>query len=66
MGGMGSVPCEVFLLGGTCACVLVGGARSLLSEEQFLGPVECFGVSMDSVWLWAPCLPACRIVLLFG
>ena len=43
MGGMGPVPCEVFLLGGTCACVLVGGARSRLSEEQFLGPVECFG-----------------------
>ena len=47
-------------------CVLVGGVRPRLSEEQWLGPIECFGVSMDSVWLWAPCLPACGVVLLFG
>ena len=60
------MPCEGFLLGGICVCVLVGGVRPRLSEEQWLGPIECFGVSMDSVWLWAPCLPPCGVVLLFG
>ena len=32
MGGVGPVPCESFLIGGTCVCVLVGGAGSCLSE----------------------------------
>ena len=33
--GVGLVSCDVFLVGGACACVLVDGAGSHLSEEQF-------------------------------
>ena len=31
MGEVGPVPCEVFMAGGTCACVLVDGVGSCLS-----------------------------------
>ena len=34
MNEVGPVPCKGFLVGGTCACVLVDGAGSLLSEGQ--------------------------------
>ena len=34
MDGVGLVPCDVFLVGGACACVLVDGAGSRLSEGQ--------------------------------
>ena len=34
MGGVGLVTCQGFLVGGTCVCVLVGGAGSLLSGVQ--------------------------------
>jgi len=34
MSGVGSMPCEDFLVEGTCACVLVDGVRSCLSEVQ--------------------------------
>ena len=34
MDGVGLVSCDVFLVSGTCACVLVDGAGSLLSEGQ--------------------------------
>ena len=33
--GVGLVSCDVFLVSGTCACVLVDGAGSPLSEGQF-------------------------------
>ena len=32
--GIGLVSCDVFLLGGACACVLVAGAGSRLSKGQ--------------------------------
>lgn len=34
MDGGGLVPYDVLLVGGACACVLVDGARSPLSERQ--------------------------------
>ena len=34
MDGVGLVSCDVFLVGGACACVLVNGAGSHLSEGQ--------------------------------
>jgi len=34
MDGVGLVSCDVFLVGGVCACVLVDGAGSRLSEGQ--------------------------------
>ena len=34
MGGVGQVACQGFLVKETCICVLVVGARSLLSEVQ--------------------------------
>ena len=34
MGGVGLVTCQGLLVGGTCVCVLVGGAGSLLSGMQ--------------------------------
>ena len=34
MGGVGLGACQGFLVGGTCVCVLVCGAESLLSEVQ--------------------------------
>ena len=34
MGGVGPVACQGFLAGGTCICVLVGRAGSLLSGVQ--------------------------------
>ena len=43
------MPCEGFLVGRIFIYVLVGGARSCLSEGQWLGPVVWFGVSMGSV-----------------
>ena len=43
------MPCDDFLVGGICVCVLVGGARSCVSEGQWLGPVVWFGASMGSV-----------------
>ena len=58
--------CEGFLVGGICICVLVGGARSFHSEGPWLGPVVWFQVSVGSVWLWAACLPTCKLVPLFG
>ena len=66
MDGVGPMPCEGFLVGGICVCVLVGGAISCLSEGQWLGPVVWLGVSVDSVWLWAACLLTCKVVPLFG
>ena len=35
MGGVGLVSCDVFLVGGACACILVDGAESCLSERQY-------------------------------
>ena len=35
MDGIGLVSFDVFLVGGTCACVLVDGAGHHLSELQF-------------------------------
>ena len=32
--GVGLESCDVFLVGETCACVLVDGARSQLSQGQ--------------------------------
>ena len=32
MGEVGPVPCEVFMAGGTCACVLVDGVGSCSSS----------------------------------
>ena len=34
MGGVELVACQGFLVEGACICVLVGGARSLLSGVQ--------------------------------
>ena len=34
VGGIGLVDCQGFLVRGACTCVLVGGARSLLSGVQ--------------------------------
>ena len=34
VGRVGPVACQDFLVGGTCACILVGGAGSLLSGVQ--------------------------------
>ena len=34
MDGVGLGSCDVFLVGGACACVLVAGAGSRLSEGQ--------------------------------
>ena len=34
MGGVGLVAYQGFMVRGTCVCVLVGGAGSLLSELQ--------------------------------
>lgn len=34
MGGVEPVPCEVFLDGGTCACILMDGPRSYLPGGQ--------------------------------
>ena len=34
MDGVGLVPCDVCLVDGVCACVLVDGAGSPLSEGQ--------------------------------
>ena len=34
MGGAGPMPCGSFLIGGTCACVLVHGTGSRLSGGQ--------------------------------
>ena len=44
MGGVGLVTCQGFLIGGTCVCVLVGGAGSLLSEVQLTSNSEFWGV----------------------
>ena len=66
LSGVGPMPCEGFLVGRIFICVLVGGARSCLSEGQWLGPVVWFGVSMGSVWLWAASLSTCKVVPLFG
>ena len=35
MDGVGPVPCDGFLVGETCACVMVDGAGSCLSKWQF-------------------------------
>ena len=49
--GIGLVSCDVFLVRGACACILVDGTRSHLWRA-----VRCrligFGVSMGSVCLW--------------
>ena len=66
LSGVGPIPCEGFLVGRIFICVLVGGARSCLSEGQCLGPAVWFVVSMGSVWLWEACLPTCKVVPLFG
>ena len=34
MDGSGLVSCEVYLVGGACACVLVAGAGPRISEGQ--------------------------------
>ena len=47
MGEFGSVACVGFLVEGTCACVLVGGAGSCLSGRAGPHPVVCFGVSVN-------------------
>ena len=59
--GIGLVSCDVFLVGRACACVLVDGAESRLSQVQC--PVVGFGVSMGSVCLWVVVL-AFRVLLL--
>ena len=61
LSGVWPMPCEGFLVGGICVCVLVSGARSCVSEGQWLGP-GWFGASMGSVWLWAAYLPMFRVV----
>ena len=43
LSGVGPMPCEGFLVGSIFMYVLVGGARSCLSEGQWLGPVVWFG-----------------------
>ena len=49
MGEVGSLACVGFMVEGTDACVLVGGARSCLSGGQGCSPVVCFGVSVNLV-----------------
>ena len=43
--------CDDFLVGGICVCVLVGGARSCLSERQWLCQLVCFGMYRFSMAL---------------
>ena len=43
MDGVGAVACQRFLVGGTCVCVLVDGAGSLLWSAVKC-PVVNFGV----------------------
>ena len=58
MAGFGSVLCVGFMLGGTCACVLVG--RVVFFSLWWVGlcEVACFGVSVGSL--------SAVFVLLFG
>ena len=44
MGGVGLVACQGFTVRGTCVCVLVGRAGSLLSEVQRSASSEFWGV----------------------
>ena len=51
--GVGLVSCDVFLVGGACACVLlVDGAGSRLSEGQCSVLWLVWGISVGSVYLW--------------
>lgn len=65
MGGVGLVLCNGFLVGEACACVLVDGVGSHLSEGQVQCPVVGFEVSVGLVRLWATCLLVCSTVTLF-
>ena len=49
MSEVGSVFCKGFLVGRTCACVLVDGTGSCLSEGYCRSPAVCFGVSTGLV-----------------
>lgn len=51
MGGFGPVPCESFLVGVSCDCVLVDGARSLSLLRAVLCAVVYIMVSKGMVWL---------------
>ena len=64
MDRIGAVVCQHFLVGGTCVCVLVDGAGSLLWSAVKC-PAVNFGVSMDLVRLWAGHLLTFRVVVLF-
>ena len=44
--GIGLVSCDVFMVRGACACVLVDGARSRLSRA-----VQCRLVGLESLWV---------------
>ena len=63
MGEVGPVTCVGFLVGGTGACALVGGAVCCPSNGQ--GHISwCFGVSVGLLQLWASCLLMGGLVLL--
>ena len=52
MDGVGLVSCDVFLVGGACACVfLVDGAGPRLSEGQCNVHWLVWGISVSSVYL---------------
>ena len=51
--GVGLMSCDVFLVVGACACVLlVDGAEPRLSEGQCSERYSVWGVSVGSVYLW--------------
>ena len=64
MAGAGPVPCEVFLIGGTCVCVLVDGIVSNLWREV-LCPLVNLGVFISLVWLSAGSILIFKLVFLF-
>ena len=64
MDRVGAVACQRFLVGGTCVCVLVDGAGSLLWSAVKC-PVVNFGVSISLVRLWTGHPLIFRVVVLF-
>ena len=66
VGGVESVPCEGFLVGGNYVCLCSGGWSWILSLWKAVPfPIVCFGVSMGLVWLWAAYLLIGRIIFQF-
>ena len=63
VGGFGWVVCDDFLVGGTCACVLLDGSGSHLWAGPC--PIMSFCVSMCPIYLWTACLLVCSTVFLF-